>query len=413
MLNRRFFVWLHRWAGLAMAAFIVLVGLTGSLLAFRNEIDHLLSPRFFAKSQPGVMRLDFTTLTDRAEALVPQGRVYWIVAYPDQIAVTFSPRKNPATGRLYDLGLKRLYLNPWTGQELARLKPGEREPDAITFTIIQLHSALCLGSGGYWAMGIVALVWTIDCFVGFYLTLPASIERFWQRWKQAWQVKWRASAFRVNFDLHRASGLWLWPALFVFAWSSVMLNLPAVYNRVTGAIFDYQRPAAESMSMSPPGEEHPPRLDFRAALLTAQRLMTEQAASHGFSVKRPVVFEYEADDRDYFYNVKSSRDIWDRDHISFTTLTFDADTGALRSLHIPTGEHTGNTVSLWLASLHEAWVFGLPYRIFVCVLGIVMAVLSYTGVYIWWRKSQGRSLAARKKRASFTKDVVQIEGGSR
>ena len=57
MLNRHFFVWLHRWAGLAMACFLVIVGLTGSLLAFRNEIDRLASPRFFAKPQPGVARL--------------------------------------------------------------------------------------------------------------------------------------------------------------------------------------------------------------------------------------------------------------------------------------------------------------------------------------------------------------------
>jgi len=410
---RRFFIWLHRWAGLLMAAFLILIGLTGSLLAFANEINHLVSPRFFAKPQPGVARLDFATLTDRAEALVPQGQVYWIIAYNDQIEVLFKPRKNPVTGRLYELGLESLYLNPWTGQELDRVKPGEREPDAITKTILHLHEELLLGSFGFLVMGIVAFIWTLDCFVGFYLTLPASIKRFWQRWKQAWQVKWRASAFRVNFDLHRASGLWLWPVLFIFAWSSVMFNLPAVYHRVTDPIFAYQPPSADSMNMSSPtGEERPPRLDFRTALSTAQCLMAEQAASHGFSVERPVVFLYEADSRTYFYNVKSSRDIWDRDHTSMTTLTFDGDTGALRSLNIPTGEHAGNTVFLWLGSLHEAWVFGLPYRIFVCVLGIVIAMLSYTGVYIWRRKRQGRILAARKQQASFTKAVVEPEGGA-
>ena len=33
-----------------------------------------------------------------------------------------------------------------------------------------------------------------------------------------------AASYRVNFDLHRAGGLWLWPLLFVFAWSSVELE---------------------------------------------------------------------------------------------------------------------------------------------------------------------------------------------
>ena len=32
-------------------------------------------------------------------------------------------------------------------------------------------------------------------------------------------------ATRLNFDVHRAGGIWLWPALFVLAASSVYLNL--------------------------------------------------------------------------------------------------------------------------------------------------------------------------------------------
>lgn len=411
-MTRHLWLLVHRYAGLLMACFLVIVGLTGSLLAFRNDIDRLASPRFYAKPQPGVAQLDFASLTDRAEALVPQGQAYWIVALPDQILVSFIPRKNFETGKPWKLDLAWLYLDPWTGRELGRVKPGESGPSWLTNPIVTLHATLFLGGTGFWILGIVALIWTADCFIGFYLTLPASAGRFWQRWKVAWQVKWRASAFRVNFDLHRASGLWLWPALLVLALSSVMFNLPALYHRLTDAILDYRPPPDDGMSMSPTGEERPPRIDFRTALSTARRLMAEQAASHGFSVERPGVFQYEYDHHAYFYNVKSSRDVWDFDHNSFTTITFDADTGALRSLNIPTGEHTGNTILTWLTGLHQAWVFGLPYRIFLCALGLVIAMLSYTGVYIWWRKRQERILAARKQQASFARAVARPYGGT-
>jgi uncharacterized iron-regulated membrane protein len=37
-------VLLHRWAGLAMAGFLIVVGLTGSLLAFYAELNHWLAP---------------------------------------------------------------------------------------------------------------------------------------------------------------------------------------------------------------------------------------------------------------------------------------------------------------------------------------------------------------------------------
>lgn len=411
MLNRHSWLLVHCYAGLLIACFLVVVGLTGSVLAFRNEIDRLASPQFFAKPQAGAPQLDFATLAERAETLVPHGQAYWIVAFPDQISVAFIPRRNPQTGKPWKLDVAWLYLNPWTGQELGLVKPGESGPSWLTNPIVTLHATLFLGSVGFWTLGIVALIWTMDCFVGFYLTLPASAGRLLQRWKLAWQVKWRASAFRVNFDLHRASGLWFWPALLVLAWSSVMFNLPAVYHRLTDAILDYRSSPDDGMSMSPTGEDLPPGIDFHTALSSARRLMAEQAASHGFSVERPVVFQYEYDHRAYFYNVKSSRDVWDGNHYSETTITFNADTGALRSLNLPTGEHTGNSVFTWLVGLHQAWVFGLPYRIFLSVLGLAIATLSYTGVYIWWKKRQGRLQGARKQQASFRNTAVHPEGG--
>jgi len=41
-----------------------------------------------------------------------------------------------------------------------------------------------------------------------------------------------------------------------------------------------------------------------------------------------------------------------------------------------------------------ARVFGRPYQVFVCLLGLVVAMLSVTGVYIWWKKRRGRKLGA-------------------
>ncbi len=46
--------------------------------------------------------------------------------------------------------------------------------------------------------------------------------------------------------------------------------------------------------------------------------------------------------------------------------------------------------AVWLFALHEANLFGLPYRIFVCLLGLVIVMLSVTGVYIWWKKWRAR-----------------------
>jgi len=394
MLSRRFFVWLHRWVGLTMAGFLILVGLTGSLLAFWSNLERLVCPQLYAKPRPGVPRLDLATLAERARALVPQCRVAGVEFFqPDQVWVSFEPHHGgPATGHPCNAGFNQLLIDPWTGAELGRRNFGDLSQGRINLMpfVYQLHSNLKLSMTGYWILGGVAVLWTVDCFVGFYLTLPITIAKFWRRWRLSWLIKRGASFFRLNFDLHRAGGLWLWAALFIFAWSSVMLNCYPVYDRVTGVLFDYTWATKQSTAVPLRAGDQPPKLDWRAAQEAGARLMAEQATLHGFTVERVEGLAFVPVENAYYYDAKTSRDVSD---VQGTALVLDGDTGAFRFLRLATGEHSGNTVSSWLYALHTAEVFGLPYRIFVCFLGLMITMLSVTGVYIWWKKHGAREFA--------------------
>ena len=85
--------------------------------------------------------------------------------------------------------------------------------------------------------------------------------------------------------------------------------------------------------------------------------------------------------------MRSSRDIGDK--AGSTSILFDSRSGELKTLSLPTGHRSGTTLTTWLVELHMANLFGLPYRIFVCAIGLVIAMLSVTGVYIWWKKRVG------------------------
>ena len=406
-MSRHFFVWLHRWVGLAMAGFLILVALTGSLLALWNNFERLICPKLYAAPRPGVAPLDLATLAERAGALVPQCRVAGVEFFrPNQVWVSFVPHHmDAATSHPCALGFDQLLLDPWTGAELGRRKFGDLSQGWINLMpfVYQLHSNLRLSMTGYWILGGVALLWTIDCFVGLYLTLPVALDRFWQRWRPSWLIKRRTSFYSFNFLLHRASGLWLWAMLFIFAWSSVMLNLYPVYDRVTGAVFDYTWATNQSTTMPVRAGDQPPTLDWRAAQEAGARLMAEQAAIHGFTVEQVEGLAYVPGENAYYYSAKTSRDISD---LNGTALVLDGNTGAFRSLRLTSGEHSGNTVSSWLYALHTAEVFGLPYRIFVCVLGIAIAMLSVTGVYIWWKKKRIQVLAKARVRVAAASTPV-------
>ena len=78
------------------------------------------------------------------------------------------------------------------------------------------------------------------------------------------------------------------------------------------------------------------------------------------------------------------------DHSAATYLLFDAVSGKFGGINIPTGANAGNTIDSWIFALHMAQIWGMPFRIFVTVMGLVITMLSVTGVYIWWKKRRAR-----------------------
>ncbi|WP_036287996.1 PepSY domain-containing protein [Methylosinus sp. PW1] len=388
-MTRNFWVWLHRWAGLAMAGFLVIVGLTGSLLAFWLELNHWLTPEMYPGERPGIA-LDAATLAHRAEAIVPRARTTTVyLGYPGSVMIGMEPREGAAP-----LDFDYIHLDPIDGRERGRASWSglpKAKNDIMPF-VYALHMHLAISGVGDWILGVVALVWTLDCFVGFYLTFPTPTDRarkgFLARWRPAWLVKWRGSAYRVNFDLHRACGLWLWAMLLIFAWSSVYMDLNSVYTRVTQLVLDYEKPIRGHGDHGRPGTSGREPMSWEKAQATGESLMAVEAGKRGLTIERVLALYLSRGLGGWEYRVRSSADIGDR--YGSTSVYFDAFDGKLGGVKIPTGERSGMTVTTWLIQLHTANLFGVTYKVFVCILGVVIAILSGTGVYIWSRKRRAR-----------------------
>lgn len=316
-MSRHFWVLLHRWAGLAMAAFLIIVAMSGSLLAFYPELERLINPQFYPKQVLG-KKLDMATLAEMAEQQVPNGRVNAVMMEANQEAtlVNISARSDSG-GQLNALGFNQMFVDPYTGEELGRRQFGAISQGMINLMpfIYKLHYNLALDSFGMWVLGICALIWTIDCFVGFYLTLPQrrkaassttslpegkASKSWWQRWQPAWNIRWKSSSYKLNFDLHRASGLWLWLILFIFAWSSVYMNLwDTVYTWTTRAVFDYKAPWTELPELDKPLQA--PKLSWRQAQANGEKLITKQAQAHDFTIEQVVALRLDREHGVYTY----------------------------------------------------------------------------------------------------------------
>ena len=379
---RRLLVFVHRWTGLLTAAFLVVVGATGALLAFDTELDRMINPEIFAPPHPGMKPLDLATLAMRAEAQEPHARVGYFATDPnvDKIKIAMGPRTDPRTGKPYALPFHHVFLDPYTGRELGRRRDGDLSQGRINIVpfLYDLHTSLAAGTTGALVLGIVALAWTVDCFVSFYLTLPRGSVRFLHRWRPAFLIKRHSGVFRLNFDLHRAGGLWLWPLLFVFAWSSVMFNLSSVYDGATGALLGRTRFDEMLTTLHPHHANAHPRIGWRDAQARGATLMEAVAKARGIRIVRPFGMGYIEQLGVYSYDVRTEADVGARTWEAGIWL--DGDTGALQKTFTPQDGKAGDRVTTWLYALHWAdfhdWIL---YRVLVAITGIAIAMLSVTG----------------------------------
>ena len=379
----------HRYIGLGLAPFLILEGLTGSLLALRTPLDRVFRPELHVAPRDAAATLPLADLVERAAALKPGRTVDYVTVRADQALVRMHHVDGAEDEQDANAGHGfMLVLDPWTGRELPARQSGTSAGFAAVIDVVyRLHSDLALRAAGAWTLGVVAILWTVDCFVSAYLTFPRGRHRFWPRWRRSWIVRPSTSWFRPLYDLHRAGGLWPWPVLIAFAWSSVMLEPTPVYDWVTAALMDY-RSNDDAVAAKPRGVAGAERLDWRAAEATGRRLMADASEREGFTIAAANSLAYIEPLNVYAYGVSGSRDLRAAD--SETVLWFDASTGQERELFLPTGSRSGDTASSWLRALHFADLRdSAVFRTFVAGLGVWISALSGTGIYVWAKKTRG------------------------
>lgn len=415
---RLVFTLFHRWVGLVIAGFLFVSGLTGAVISWDHELDDLLNPHLMEAKSSGPM-LPVLDIVKRVEDANPEVQAVSFQTSADpgeSLSIFVLPRTNPATGKLYQPAYNQIFVDPATGEELGRRKWGQAFPlSSETFVsfLYRFHYTLHIPEfwgidrWGEWLMGGIAILWTLDCFIGFYLTTPArhapnpgrpaDVERalrrgWWARWKPAWMIKTGGSSYRLNFDIHRAFGLWTWGLLFVLAFTAFSLNL-------TREVF---RPLLEMVSTvtptpfatrTPADKDRPivPLLSYADAI----EIGRADAARRGWMEPLGHVFYVQ---RLGFYGVRFFEgDAHGAAGVGPRAIYIDGNDGAVIGDRQP---WKGTVADIFMQAqfpLHSGRILGLPGRILISVMGLVVAALSVTGVVIWYRKARARRAVRRSR----------------
>jgi len=384
----------HRWAGLTITLALVITGLTGAILPFQREISHWVAADIWtvAPPTPGAQPLSGVELMRRVEAQTGGTVRYMpLVLDPDHAQAVFvSPRPDGAA-----LGYGEVFADPYTGAIRARVRYGDLRDGPINLMpfLLNFHYTLAAGPTGRLLLGAAALIWCGVCVLGFWLSLPqrrsgVNWRTVLRRWWPAWGLRTRQGPVAFAYDLHRASGLWLWPAMLVFAWSAVAFNLGGVHEpvqRFFGAQGLY-RPVPNPA----PAQGHP--MTPEQAVVVGARLMAQQAARDGFTVHAPGALSFNAGAQAIGYYARTSLDGATRQ--GSTAMWFDAVSGRSLAFRPPYGTTRADALDKMVRMLHTAELFGWPYKLFVSAFGLLTAGMALAGFWLWARRMGRRQRKA-------------------
>ncbi|WP_201624866.1 PepSY-associated TM helix domain-containing protein [Psychrobacter immobilis] len=437
---RRICLWIHRYTGLVMAGFLIIAGFTGSLLAFHDELDNVFNHQLAQIERQDAPQLPIATLHDKVVAAYPE---YNFSSMPtslkaDKSAVFSVDRVRGQSAKNQPKApFQEVYINPYNGNILGTRDKDEWAWRNTMWKVFWLHRDLLLGDIGKLLLGVIALLWTINCFIGFYLTLPRTVKKshethrktvkkrasFIKRWLSAWKIRRKTNTFKLNYDVHHAFGLWLWLMLFVIAWSSVGFNLQQVYKPVMQAVVGLEsREGKEGKE----GKEREKGKSHKSDKFSAQVLpnvtpvinatadivnkansieyVSKQAniaaQKNGVTVQKLLGIRWVAEDNQWQMRFKTDKDIGT--HGGASSITVDAATGKVEKVNFGYQSSFGTKADQWLSTLHMGHishgVSHLAYQIFLALIGLAVVVLSGTGVYLWAKGRQQRLKVLQKLR---------------
>ena len=375
-------MWLHRWSGLVIMAFIALAALTGCVLVLGVPIDHAVNAAMFRTPESSVPRLAPLAAVEKFQRDNPNIAVTNFPLEVDPgmaLVLTVAPQPGGAW-----VGYDQLFLDPATGKVLGtrKMSGGGGIQKSLMTKISHLHKNLLLGNFGRVVMGVAALVWLLTNFIGIWLTVPRRAPR-WRQWLRMWKMRASSPFARQMLDLHRASGLWLLLPLTLLAFTSVAFN----FER------EIYLPALEKLSPPHNNFLHKPvpfLLGTRPTIGFGDALRFAEAEAVNQKLEgRPASMMYDPGNNHYAIAFTPDGKVSTRG-LGPVSLYVDAVKGRFLYRDDPYHDSFGVVMERMIYPVHSGRVLGWPGQALVFVLGLVTFAQTATGLYVWWKKRRTR-----------------------
>lgn len=335
---------LHMIGAFVAAIFVVALGLTGSIMAFEDELDHLTNPHLFNVSPSGPP-LRLTELGRRALTVHPGARV---TGYGMGVRADLS----------YDvaLGGTIVYVNQYTGEIL-----GDRSGPTWLAKIHQLHLRLLACDTGKtivsWA-GVLMLLLTVS---GLYLWWP--VKRISMNWAAGGRRRW--------FDLHNTVGVLAFVFLFIVSLTGVVIGFEGVTSPLFYRITD-SRPYPFAVPVTPRAG---------AGLLTPDDAVAMARVAMAGAV--PIAVSAPSPKSAYRVAMRFPEDLTPGGR---TRVYIDPYTGAVLQTESSRTTAAGTRIINLNRAIHTGDIFGIPTKILMSLASLAAVAQVMTGLTMWWKR---------------------------
>ena len=352
---------LHSWLGLIAGLGLLVIGLTGSLLVFHEELEQVLNPELVRVAPGAQGRLPYDQLLASVNDQLPGYEVAgWLPQHdhPEFADVVYVMKHGTGDWLLAT-------LDPYTGRILASPRKGT---ETFTGWLLELHYAFFADHAGVFIVGIFGVLLMALGVTGVWL--------YRDFWKNVFTLRWGRGARILFSDIHKFAGI-----------TSVVFNLALGF---TGAYWNLTHVAGHWLE-----EEHeePVMVErLYAGSLSLDALAGDAAKrvpgfranylSFPISAEAPAVT---------FYGASEPRSRWSGPYGSY--VAYDARRGRFMSATDIRDAGGWARFVDGFTPVHFGTFGGLPVKILWAFIGLTPAILSISGFCIWWMRNRRRPAA--------------------
>ncbi|MCX2679285.1 PepSY-associated TM helix domain-containing protein [Galbibacter sp. EGI 63066] len=368
---------LHLWLGLASGLVVFILGITGCIYVFEEELKHAFYREWYDVAPQQNEPLQLEQLLPIAQEALGKDRPVKVINVPAESNKSYrfmTFKNNPSGWNYFNIYqyYQTVFINPYNGQVL---KVQDSKMEFFRIVVI-IHYNLLLGSVGKQIVGWSTVVFICLLLSGLVLWWPknktAAKQVYWFRWRPT--TKWK----RKNYDLHNILGFYILGFGLVIALTGLVWAFNGFSSGVdwlaNGGVHSPKR-VSKYVDRKPEKEakgvydvilqdlaEKKKQADSYEIRLNNTAFLLQGVTRYGNNPKRHQVDIYQ-------YHPKSGELI--------EQLTYEEKTN-------------GEKLKSMNYTIHVGSILGLPGKILAFFVSLIIASLPITGFFVWYNRTYGK-----------------------